>query len=394
MRNKFKTLTTIPVLIFAGALTLNACSTPEGNSEASTAPVMSTINDADFAEGVKILYNADTRFEYPKAVERLEAALKSNPDSAETKFHLAYAYVKRSKYDDSKALLESLADDDSGLTESQKFWLSAMTAKVEDQTSAEIQAWKKIVANNPADRWAWYELSSVQSTAELYADAAMSSEKALEAEPDAAKWESSWIYYLLSKAYYRSGEPEAGIAAAQKGKDNKTTWRSTYFRQSLAELKSGERTDHEDVVSDYIEVSNSEGRNNITYTYANIALFYHELGDLQNAEIFARKAYEVDPKGYQTWALGFILADNGKAKEGLELLTAGAEEFPEDNYVHAAKGWTEYRLGDLREAQLSFAKALENTGRRNYSIEGMAATINEAANNPDLPAVPQIPWLG
>jgi len=394
MRNEIKKFTKISILIATGALALGACASPENSQDAVKAPAVSTISDVNFVEGIDKLYNAETRYEYSKAVESLQAAYKSNPNSVETKFHLAYAYLKRGKYDKSKALLDSLNDDDKGLTKSQKLWLPALTAKVDDQTSVEIKAWQKVVKNEPFDRWAWYELAAVQSTAELYADSAKSAEKALEAEPDPAKWESSWIYYLLSKAYYRSGQYEAGIAAAQKGKDNKTTWRSTYFRQSLAGLKSGQLTDHKKIVEEYIDVSNAEGRNNITYTYANVALFYHELGDLENAEIYARKAYKEDPKGYQSWALGFILADNGKAKEALKILTEGAENFPENNYVHAAKGWAEYRLGNVDDAQRSFAKSKEKTNRRNYSLEGMAAVIDEAVKNPNAPKAPQIPWLG
>jgi len=395
MRREFKnTATLIPVLILAGTLSLTSCAPQKEDIASSPPSAVSTINGVNFTKGLRLLYNAETRFEYPKAIEHLQTASKSNPESAEIKFHLAYAYLKRSKYAETKALLESLENNDATLTNSQKLWSQAMRAKVEDQTTAEIKAWQSVLENDASDRWAWYELSSVQSTAELYADAAISAEKALEVEPDSSKWEASWIYYLLSKAYYRSGQYEAGVASAQKGKNNQTTWRSTYFRQSLAKLRSGQVTDHERIVKDYIDVSNTEGRNNISYTYANVALFYHELGDLDNAEMYARKAHQEDPKGYQSWALGFVLADTGKADEALELLFAAAREFPENNYVHAAKGWAEYRLGRLEDAQQSFDKAREHTKRRNYSLEGMADIIAKAAENPKLPRAPQIPWLG
>lgn len=384
----------IHVLFLSGAVAINACQAPQDAKQNSEPVTVTAPSNADFKEGVKILYNAATRYEYPKAIEHLEAALRADPMDTDTKFHLVYAYLKRSKYDDARALSAELKNGNATLSDEQSLWLDAMSAKIEDKSEAEIRAWQKVLKNNPADRWAWYELSAAQSTMELYADAAISAEEALKVEADASKWEASWIYYLLSKAYYRSGQYSKGVEAAKRGKDNQTTWRSTYFRQSLAELKAGQVSDHERVVTEYLDVSNKEGRNNLGYTYANIALFYHELGDLENAEIYARKSYAIDPKGYQYWALGFILADNGKAEEALNVLMIGAEAFPKNNYVHAAKGWTLYRLGRHEEAQAAFKEAKAHSNRRNYSLEGLANIIDEAIANPKRPAAVQIPWLG
>lgn len=389
MRLLIKKSTALALAIcFTGPLLLNACQAkpPAASSIASS--------NADYEKAIDLLYNAATRFEYPKAIEHLEAALAAMPDNAETQLYLIYAYLKRSNFEAASAQAGALKNNLGVLSKNQRLWFEALYAKINDQSENEARAWEKVVAAHPQDRWAWYELSSVQSVMEDYAGAAISAEKALQVEPDASKWEASWIYYLLSKAYYRSGQVEKGIEAAQRGKDNKTTWRSTYFRQSLAELKSGKKTDHEGIVADYIEVSSQEGRNNLTYTYANVALFYHELGDLKNAELYAQKSYNREPEAYPSWALGFAQADNGKADEALALLTKAAEASPNNNYVHAAKGWALYRLGRYDEAQASLKTALANTKRKNYSIEGLAAVIDNAITNPDAPAAPQIPWLG
>jgi len=380
--------------LIAGSLALTACqpTANDTNTVISESPVKAV--NTDYTQGIDILYHAKTRYEYPKAIEHLEAALNSNPDDFKTQFHLIYAYLKRSKYAEAGRIANKLSKNLGALSAKERLWFEALNAKINDDSTAEIAAWKKVVSAHPLDRWAWYELAVAHSTLQQYANAATSGGKALEAEADPAKWESSWVYYLISKAYYRSGQYEKGAAAAEKGKHNQTTWRATYFRQSLAELKSGAQSDHKTIIAEYIEVSNKEGRNKLPYTHTNIALFYHELGDLDNAEIYARKAFMKEPQAYQHWALGFVLADNGKVEEALQILDKAASEFTDNNYIHAARGWTLYRLGRLEDARTAFKTAKAHSKRRNYSIEGMAKIIDNAISNPNAPSAPQIPWLG
>lgn len=372
----------------AAMLALAGCD----QGEAETGATLDAVSD--YEAGRTVLYDAKTRYEYPEAIDYLGKAVAADPTNAPAKLDLTYAYLKSGNYKGAEQTASVLNAGSSALPTTQQLWLTALTAKINDQSDAEIAAWKAVVAAAPEDRWAWYELASAQSGSGRYAASAVSAEQALAVEPNPKKWEASWIYYLQSKGLYRSGQYAAAIPAAEKGRGNETTWRSTFFRLALAELKSGQAADANSYVEEYIRISNAEGRNSETYTNANIALFYHELGDLENAERYATLAYSQDPKGYQSWALGFILADNGKPEQALEVLNPAAERFETDAYVHAAKGWAHYRLNQLEAAKAAFDTGLSVLKRRNHAIEGLAATVDAAIANLDAERAPVIPWLG
>lgn len=351
-------------------------------------------NKALLEQGRSILYNAETRFEYPKAISIFENIISLEPDNAEAHFELIYAYLKQQRFNDAKPVLETLLPKRNNLSQKQNLWLDAFESSINDDNEAEILAWEKVTNNYPDDRWGFYELSIAYSLFQNYEKAAEASEAALRLEPSSSKWGATWIYYLHSKSLYRSGQYEKAIKAANAGKDNPTSWRSTFFRMKLAEIKNGSLTDVQSAIDEYIEISNTEGRNNLTYTHANIALFYFELGDYQNAEKYARMSYEADQSAYQTWTLGFSLIENGKHKEAFDLLSEGSETHPSDFMVQLGKGWAHYRLNQFEEARNAILKAKEISPRKHHDIEKSLEIVNAAISNPEAPKAPSIPWLG
>lgn len=388
--------TLVKGLLLSCVLITTACESENGEvAEQSNLDVTDDgLETNALAEAQSILYNAETRFEYPKAIELFESIIAEDADNAQARFGLAYTFLKREQYDAAKVQTEALLALREQLSEKDNLWLEALHAKASDNAAEEIAAWEKVVAAYPDDRWAFYELGSVLISNAEYEGAAAAAEQALIIEPDSSKWSASWIYYLHSKALYRSGQYAKGVEAGNAGKDNPTSWRSTYFRMKLAELKGGLSEDVDAAIQEYIEISNAEGRNNASYTDANIALFYFELGDYQNAVNYAQKSFDVDPSAYQTWTLGYSLTENGQAAESLSLLEKGSELYPQDATVWAAKGWTLYRLGRYQEARADLLVARGLSARRSMQIEKNIQFVEDAISNPDAPEAPPIPWLG
>lgn len=351
-------------------------------------------NKSLLEQGREILYNAETRFEYPKAISIFENIIAIEPANAEAHFELIYAYLKQQRFNDAKPILEALLPIRNNLSVKNNLWLDAFKGSINDDNQAEILAWEKVTENYPEDRWGFYELSIAYSIFQHYEKAAEASEIALRLEPEASKWGATWIYYLYSKSLYRSGQYEKAIQAANAGKENATSWRSTFFRMKLAEIKNGNLTDVQSAIDEYIAISNTEGRNNLTYTHANIALFYFELGDYQNAEKYARMSYEADQSAYQTWTLGFSLIENGKHDEALNLLSIGTEIYPNDFMVQLGKVWALYRLNRLEEARTAILKAKDISPRKHHDIEKSLETVNNAITNPEAPKASLISWLG
>lgn len=347
-----------------------------------------------FEKGRDILYNAETRFEYPKAISIFENIISVEPEHAEAHFELIYAYLKQQRFDDARPILNALIPNRNKLTKKNNLWLEAFIHNINDNNEEEVLAWENVTEKYPEDRWGFYELSIAYSIFQNYEKAAAASEIALNLEPDSSKWSATWIYYLHSKSLYRSGQYEKAIQAANAGKENTTSWRSTFFRMKLAEIKNRSLTNVQSAIDEYIAISNTEGRNNLTYTHANIALFYFELGDYQNAEKYARMSYEADQSAYQTWTLGFSLVENGKHDEAFNLLSEGTEIHSKDFMVQLGKGWALYRLNRFEEARTAILKAKEISPRKHHDVEKSLEIVNNAIANPEATKAPSIPWLG
>jgi len=352
------------------------------------------LSTSAFNEGHHILFNAKTRFEYPQAVELLKQAVSEDSSNTQAKLYLIYAYSKRGQYDDALEYIPAIRADIDDLSPKELIWFEALAAKIEDDIDREIAFWKEATDKFPDDRWAWYELTTAYQISGRYAESVDTAAKALEIEPSGIKWEASWIYYLYSKGFYRSGQYSKASAINVSAEHSPTTWRSTYFRIALGQLASGETDDKDGIVEEYKRISINEGRNNTSYTEANIALFFFELGDFSNAVKHAQTAYDLEPKAYQSWTLGYSLIENGQADQGLEVMEKTLQSFPDNNFSLAAKGWALYRLGRLDEARDALLLAIDATSRKNVQLESQLKIIEAAIADPNQPPAPAIAWLG
>lgn len=367
-------------------LLLAACAEP------STPPAV-TADRALYEEGLEQLLGAKTRFEYPNAVATLERAVAADPEHGPTRIALAYALLKQSKFDEAEVHLAAAEETEATLVPVDRLWLAGMRARVDDAIEREIAAWETLTEAVPDNRWAWYELAVARSMAGRWADSAVAAATALELEPDPAKWEASWIYYLHSKALYRSGQVEAAGPAGAAGRANATTWRSTFYRMAIGQVAAGEK-DAESLVEEYWSISNAEGRNNESYTEANVALFYFELGDYPAAVEHARRALELNPDAYQYWTLVYALSESDAVDEAVEVAERAAAAFPDDPYVLAARGWALYRAGDLEPARAALLAARAASPRRHTRAEAGLAVVEAALADAQAEPAPPIPWLG
>lgn len=383
-RSRWHTLLTS----FSTTLLLVAC----GNEPATD--VREDAVNAAFERGHHILYNAKTRYEYPEAIELLEQAIIEDADDAAAHLALIYAYTKRGEYDKASIQITSVKALRDLLDEKDQLWLDALDARVADRPALECERWRDIVDLYPQDRWAWYELSASYLTIGGYQRAADAAAKALEIETNAEKWEASWIYYLQSKSLFRSGQYEAAADAAAVGRENASTWRSTYYRMALAQIRAGDKDVAENFVAEYREISNTEGRNDAAYTEANIALFYFELADYEKAIEHASTADELSPSAYTAWVLAYALVEDGRGQEGLTVAEAAASSFPDDNHLLTARGWALYRLGQFEAARAMLTEAESAAPRSQHYLRQMLDIVEAAISDPENSSEERIPWLG
>ncbi|MFK7958071.1 MAG: tetratricopeptide repeat protein [Lysobacterales bacterium] len=380
-------------LLVIGIVILCGCEPSEPGNK-SLANTQETLSATPFEQGKALVFDAPTRYEYPKAIELLEQAISESPEDPAAHATLAYAYAKRSNYPKILEHVEKAKAGAASFSESQRVWLAALTAKANDQRALEVSHWQDAVALEPNNRWAWYELASAHANIPDYAAAALAAEKALSIEPDPARWESSWIYYLHSKALFRNGQAAEAVVAAAKGEGLETTWRSTYYRMAMAQIAAGDQQVAESFVDDYRKISNTEGRNSESYTEANIALFYFELGNFSAATKHAQNAFELDPKAYQTWTLSFSQSEMGQPQLGLDTAEAGLSQFPDDPMLMAAKAWALFRLGQTEQASSAIAAAQTGSKRSVHFFEKVQGLIVQSVATPSIATSAKVPWLG
>ncbi len=368
--------------------------TGAGTKAAEQSTDAATLGGLDNAS--RLLFDAPNRYAYPDAVAALDAVVADDPQDPKANLLLVYALGKSGKYDKAKAHLLAATQGKDRLAPRDQLWLAALAARVNDEKADEPMQWRRVVDAYPNDRWAWYELASSHLTLEQFEQSAEAARQALSVEPDPARWEASWIYYLHSKALYRSGRYAEAVTAAEAGRANQTTWRSTFFRMAMAQAAAGQVEDIESLVNRYREISLEEGRNNESYTEANIALFYHELGDYARAVEHARRSAVLESGAYQSWALAYCLTDNQQPQEALEVLEAASEKYPTDPHVMASRGYALLALGRLEEARASIEAADAASPRKNFFFSQLAARIERQASgsaSSDSDREPRL-WLG
>lgn len=381
------------ISVSTAILALTTVSCTSINETSNDRLTSTTSNLTGEKSGRYLLFNAKDRFEYPKATMLLEKAVNDDSDNASLRLTLLYAYSKRSNYDQAAKQITILERQRDALKAEDAAWLDALAARTANDKPSEIRHWTNASTINPENRWTWYELASAHASAENYADAAIAAEKALAVEPDAAKWESSWIYYLHSKALFRSGQYKKSITAASAGIGNPTTLRSTYFREVIAKVAADRSIEIQPMVDEYLRISIAEKRNSLHYTQVNISLFYFELGMMEPAISHARQALALDKSAYAYWALGYALIEDGKAKEALPILESAIITDPDDAMLRGAKAWAQYRLGNASEALKTNAIAETKTKREINILSRNRAAIENAIAVPNAGPAAKIAWL-
>ena len=341
----------------------------------------------------RALYEATSRTEYPRAVELLEQAVEADPENASARLNLVYAYTKLGRYAAAAPHLTAATQMAEHLNTREKMWLAALVERVADRPEAEIVRWQGLVAAYPDDRWAWYELASANAAIEQYADAASAAGRAAALEPDPRKWGASWLYYLHSKALFRSGQYPEAIAAAEPGRATPDTWRSTFYRMALARAKADPSLDLEPLVEEYRRIAREEGRTEPSFLEANIALLHFEAGDYAEAAASAREALAIRDGSYPTWVLGYSLAEMGQAQEAVMLLESAKHKFADEALIRAAYGWALLRAGRSQEARDALREAVAMSERRNFRIERELKAVEDFLADPATGQPPRLGWI-
>ncbi|MGI8786380.1 MAG: tetratricopeptide repeat protein [Pyrinomonadaceae bacterium] len=179
-------------------------------NQATPLPIFTNADDA-LAEGKKLLDALETE----KAIDALEQAVKLDPDLAEAYFNLgiAYALVEKDEAEIAKEEIEPTPTPKpsrKGKKESNKLVvdLSKNSAKAFDNA---VKAYKKILAKNPKDDVAQFNLGRALNKLNEDEDAEKALREAVKLKPDDAEYQTEYGAILMKLAHY-----DQAVAALKK----------------------------------------------------------------------------------------------------------------------------------------------------------------------------------
>jgi tetratricopeptide (TPR) repeat protein len=179
--------------------------TNQANTKTESTP-LPTFTDAEtaFAEGNK-LFDAN---EVDKAIEAYEQAVKLNPDLAEAYFKLGVSYAIREKEDELNVMAtigEAEEEEEPTPTPSKRTSKKdkpVRTKKSEKAFENAVKAYKKLIAKNPKDDVAHYNLGRTLNKLNEDADAVKALREAVKLQPENAEYQTELGEVLNKLAQY------------------------------------------------------------------------------------------------------------------------------------------------------------------------------------------------
>lgn len=179
------------------------------NTKASATPLPTFTNaDEALAEGKKMLDAIETE----KAIDALNQAVKLNPDLAEAYFNLgiAYSLVEKNKEETAKEEITPTPTP----KQSGKGKKDAAPVRTKDSEKAfekAVAAYKKILAKNPKDDAAQFNLGRAYNKLNEDEDAMKALREAVKLKPDDTEYQTEYGAILMKLAKY-----DEAVAALKK----------------------------------------------------------------------------------------------------------------------------------------------------------------------------------
>lgn len=202
------------------------------NAKAAETPLPTFTNaDEALAEGKKLLDAIETE----KAIDALNQAVKLNPDLAEAYFNLgiAYSLVEKDEEEVAKEEIEPTpTPKQSGKVK--KNAPPVRTKYSEKAFEKAVAAYKKIVAKNPKDDVAQFNLGRALNKLNEDEDAMKALRQAVKLKPDDAEYQTNYGAILMKLAQY-----DEAVAALKKA--NNLDADNIQIKELLEKAEAGQR---------------------------------------------------------------------------------------------------------------------------------------------------------
>lgn len=346
---------------------------------------------AEFEAGRFLLLGMRNKADYERSIKLLEAAVENNPEHAAANLYLAYALGQQVRFGEAAPYLAAARSASGDLTDHERLLLQVVAARAAGSFAAEVSAVEALVAAYPEDRWAWYERMLTYYRAEDYEPTLDSIGRALELEPDPAKWAGTVLFFVHPKALSRLGRHEEAIAASRAGLAFPERRRAVQFRQAIDRIALG--GDVDEALESYAKAMRETESYDEGLYHTNSAVLLYEAGRIDAAVEQAREGYRLTSSAYSAVVLGYFLAETGKSNEAAPILAGQLAASPDNVPLLMAAGWTDYRLGEPASALSHLQRAQKLIGRHDHTLVEHLRVVAEVNANPDTPQVARLRWL-
>jgi tetratricopeptide (TPR) repeat protein len=326
-----------------------------------------------------------------EAVAFLTEYLKAHPDSKAAAGSLAQFYVEQKRYAEARAIFERFWAADKGNRDFE-FAIAALAVQMKDWAAAETLFEDLKQAN-------YDENGSVEFYLAQIAEESGRFELAYERYRAVPDGERSWIAKLRAAAMLAKHDRVADARKYLADLPAVTIEQRVQVRQAEAQLlrDSGDNAGAFAVLTQALVEQPDQP--DLLYDTAMVA---EKLDKMDVAEARLSRLIELNPENAQALnALGYTLVDRTpRTAEGLALIERALKLAPQDPFILDSRGWAEFKLGRLDDAETWLNRALAERadaeiaahlgevlwakGERNRAREVWQSQLRATPDNPVL----------
>ncbi len=287
-----------------------------------------------------------------------DSAISTGADAASVDYKLAQYYVAQKQTKEAIARLRKGIDK--GAVQPETYAMLAELERSQNNVDAGLTALRAGIAKFPQNGLLQFRLGSELAALRRYDESLPYFDKALQLKPQDAD-------ILRSYSLVQSKSGKTADAAATAGKLYKVRGEQTPEALFYATLLQQDKQLAE-AATVYQKILAQEPGNLVALN--NFASLLAEQGKLDEAEKAARKANELSKGNAQLLdTLGWILYQQKRYKESLEVLTDATKAKPDIAVVHYHTGVVQTAIGNTNAAKKSLEQALKLDGNSYWSAD-------------------------
>jgi tetratricopeptide (TPR) repeat protein len=336
-----------------------------------------------FIEGMNYVLNQN----YESGIQSLKKALEIDSTFTLASFYIAYAYTYNYQWEPSVLWTKKTYLHKDRVPPKYKLWLELWYACYESKNLQDISRYCDLLAESGINtRLLWSDLGvTYVDFLQQFEKAIAAFEKVIEINLErGSDWKFITFWDQFLKALHKAGSHEREKEISDIGLSaipNSSNW--IYYRMAVCALSQGKIAEANEVLVKYRAKHKELGTSESSLELF-LGQMYEEANIMDQAEMHFRKAYELSPQriGWNQELARFLIYHDINVDEGMEIISKGLQNWPENEYFLQLKGWGLYKQAKYEESvqllSIMWDKSIGfNTELYNHLNEARQALANQ-----------------